>query len=77
MSDEHRDDALVILECNTEKLAGLSDGPGIQAIANLRNLRTKFQYQVNFWYLLWFEGQVTKYLQVHPVNFMLFAKKVL
>ena len=38
MSDEQRDDALVFLECNTEELAGLPDGHGIQAVANVRNL---------------------------------------
>ena len=38
MTDEQRDDALVFLECNTEELAGLPDGCGIQAIANARNL---------------------------------------
>ena len=38
MTDEQRDDALVFLECNTERLAGLPDGRGIQAIANVRNL---------------------------------------
>ena len=35
---EQRDNALVFLEYNTEELAGLPDGRGIQAIANLRNL---------------------------------------
>ena len=38
MSDEQRDDALVFLECNTEELAGLPDGRGIQAVANVKNL---------------------------------------
>ena len=38
MLDEQRDDALVFLECNTEELAGLPDGCGIQAVANVRNL---------------------------------------
>ena len=38
MSDEQRDNALVFLECNTEELAGLPDGCGIQAVANVCNL---------------------------------------
>ena len=38
MSDEQRDNALVFLECNTEELAGLPDGRGIQAVANVLNL---------------------------------------
>ena len=36
--DEQRDNALVFLECDTEELAGLPDGRGIQAVANVRNL---------------------------------------
>ena len=43
MSDEQRDDALVFLECITEELAGLNDGCGIQAVANVRNCWTTFQ----------------------------------
>ena len=35
---EQRDVALVFLECNTEELAGQTDGCGIQTIANARNL---------------------------------------
>ena len=46
MTDEQRDDALVFLECNTEELVGLPDGHGIQAVANVRNLRTTFQQVV-------------------------------
>ena len=38
ISDEQRDNALVFLECNTEELAGLLDGCGIQAVANVCNL---------------------------------------
>ena len=38
MTDEQRDNALVFLEYNTEELAGLPDGCGIQAVANVRNL---------------------------------------
>ena len=38
MSDEQRDDALVFLDCNTEELAKLPDGCGIQAVANVHNL---------------------------------------
>ena len=38
MTDEQRDNALVFLECNTEELAGLPDGCGIQAVANIHNL---------------------------------------
>ena len=36
--NKHRDDALVFLKCNTEELAELPDGLGIQAVANVRNL---------------------------------------
>ena len=32
LSEEQKNDALVFLECNTEKLAGLPDGQGMQAI---------------------------------------------
>ena len=38
MSEEQKDDALIFLECNTEELAGLPDGWGMQAIANVRTL---------------------------------------
>ena len=38
MMDEQRDNTLVLLECNTEELAVLPDGHGIQEIANVRNL---------------------------------------
>ena len=38
MSEEQKDDALVFLECNTEELAGLPDGRGMQADANVRTL---------------------------------------
>ena len=38
MSEEQKDDVLVFLECNTEELAGLPNGRGIQAIANCRAL---------------------------------------
>ena len=38
MTDEQRDDALVFLECNTEELAGLPNGRGIQANAKVLNL---------------------------------------
>ena len=38
MTDEQRDNALVFLKCNTEELAGLPDGRGIQAVANVQNL---------------------------------------
>ena len=38
MLDKQRYNALVFLECNTEELAGLPDGCGIQAVANVRNL---------------------------------------
>ena len=38
MSEEQKDDALVFLECNTEELAGLPDGQGIQAVAHVRTL---------------------------------------
>ena len=38
MNEEQKDDALVFLECNTEELAGLPDGQGIQAVANVRTL---------------------------------------
>ena len=35
MSEEQKDDAFVFLECNTEELAGLPDGWGMQAVANV------------------------------------------
>ena len=38
MTDEQKDGALVFLECNTEELAGLPDGRGMQAVANVRTL---------------------------------------
>ena len=38
MSEEQKDDALVFLECNTEELAGLPKGQGMQAVANVRAL---------------------------------------
>ena len=38
MSEEQKDDALVFLECNTEELAGLPDGQGMQAVANVHTL---------------------------------------
>ena len=38
MNEEQKDDALVFLECNMEELAGLPDGRGIQAVANVRTL---------------------------------------
>lgn len=37
MKDEQRDNALVFLKCITEELVGLSDGRGIQAVAEVRN----------------------------------------
>ena len=38
MSEEQKDDALIFLECNTEELAGLPNGRGIQAVANCKSL---------------------------------------
>ena len=38
MSEEQKDDALVFLECNTEELAGLPNGWGMQAVVNVRTL---------------------------------------
>ena len=38
MSEEQKDDALVFLNCNTEELAGLPDGQGMQAVANVCTL---------------------------------------
>ena len=38
MKDDQRNNTLVSLECNTEELAGLPDGHGIQAVANVRKL---------------------------------------
>ena len=38
MSEEQKDDVLVFLECNTEELAGLPNGRGIQAVANYKSL---------------------------------------
>ena len=34
MTKVHKDNVLVFLECNTEKLAGFPNGHGVQAIAN-------------------------------------------
>ena len=34
MREEQKDDALFFLKCNTEELAGLPDGQGMQAVAN-------------------------------------------
>ena len=38
MTEGKKDDALVFLECNTEELAGLPNGQGMQASANVRTL---------------------------------------
>ena len=38
MSEEQKDNALVFLKCNSEELAGLPDGQGMQAIANVCTL---------------------------------------
>ena len=38
MSEEQKDDVLVFLECNTEELAGLPNGCGIQAVVNCKSL---------------------------------------
>ena len=38
MSEEQKGDALIFLECNTEELAGLPNGRGIQAVANCKSL---------------------------------------
>ena len=38
MSEEQMDNVLVFLECNTEELAGLPNGRGIQAVANCCSL---------------------------------------
>ena len=38
MTEEQKDDALVFLECNTKELAGLPDGQGMQAAANVSTL---------------------------------------
>ena len=38
MSEEQKDNVLVFLECNTEELAGLPNGRGIQAVANCCSL---------------------------------------
>ena len=42
MSEEQKDNVLVILECNTEELAGLPNSCGVQAVANTRTLWTTF-----------------------------------
>ena len=34
MSEEQNDNVLVFLECNTEELAGLPNGCGVQAVVN-------------------------------------------
>ena len=38
MSEEQKSEALVFLECNTEELAGLPDGQGMKAVANVRTM---------------------------------------
>ena len=38
MSEEQKDNVLVFLECNTEELAGLPNGCGIQDVANCCSL---------------------------------------
>ena len=38
ISEEQKDDALVLLKSNTEELAGLPDGQGMQAVANVCTL---------------------------------------
>ena len=38
MSEEQKDNALIFLECNTEELAGLPDGQGMQAFVNVCKL---------------------------------------
>ena len=38
MSEEQKNNKLVFLECNTEELAGLPNGHGIQAVANCCSL---------------------------------------
>ena len=35
MTEEQKDDACVFLECNTRELGGLSEGQGMQAVANV------------------------------------------
>ena len=44
MNEEQKDDALFFLECNTEELAGFSDGWGIQAVANVQPLLEYLQH---------------------------------
>ena len=38
MSEEQKDNVLIFLECNTEELAGLPNGRGVQAVANTYTL---------------------------------------
>ena len=38
MTEEQKDDTLVFLKCNTEELAGLPNGQGMQAVANVCTL---------------------------------------
>ena len=42
MTEEQKDDALVFLECNTQELAGLPNGQGMQASANVRTFLDYF-----------------------------------
>ena len=42
MTEEQKNDALVLMECNTKELAGLLVGQGVQAIANIRTLLDYF-----------------------------------
>ena len=38
MTEEQKDDSLVFLDCDTEELAGLPDGQGMQAVTNVCTL---------------------------------------
>ena len=42
MSEKQKDDALVFLKCNTEELAGLPNGQGMQAVVNVCTLLDYF-----------------------------------
>ena len=35
MNEEQKDNALIFLKCNTEELAGLPDGQGMQVVVNV------------------------------------------
>lgn len=47
MTEEQKFDVLVLLECNTENLAGLPDGYGIQDIKSLYIIGLFFSFKTS------------------------------